>query len=144
MFNRFRNKKNILLEFINDFNPLDEIKIDNNREIPILLSDDNQYMQNRFSVFLEGENIKISADKIKGFKLIEYNNKKNLLIKSTLYIDDWINDFKKIDFAKIYFFDSKGNIIRFLDYDLGFIGYKIECDYKNNDFLTPVFDYEIF
>lgn len=143
MFNRFRNKKNILLEFINDFNPLDEVKI-NNREYPVLLSDNNLYLQNRFSVHLEGEEIKISPDKIKGFKLFEYNNKKNLLIKSTLYINDWIDDFKKVDFAKIHFYDDKGNILRFMDLDLGYLGYKIECDYKTNDFLTPVFDYEIF
>jgi hypothetical protein len=143
MFNRFRNKKNILLEFINDFNPLDEVKI-NDKEYPALLSENNLYMQNRFSVHLEGENIKISPDKIKGFKLLEYNNKKNLLIKSTLYINDWIDDFKQIDFAKIYFFDKNGNILRFFDLDLGYVGYKLECDYKTNDFLTPVFDYEIF
>jgi len=142
MFNRFRNKKKILLEFINDFNPFDELNI--NKEYPILLGDDNYFLQNRFSVYLEGENIKISHDKIKGFKLIEYNNKKNLIIKSTLCINDWIEDFKKIDFAKIYLYDKNGNVKRFFDYDLNFLGYKLECDYKTNDILTPVFDYEIY
>lgn len=142
MFNRFRKKKNILLEFINDFNPFEELNLD--KEYPILLGDDNYFFQNRFSVHLEGENFKISHERIKGFKIIEYNNKKNLLIKSTLYINDWIEDFKKVDFAKICFYDKSGNVKRFLDLDLGYLGYKLECDYKNNDFLTPVFDYEIY
>jgi len=82
MFNRLRNKKNILLEFINDFNPLEEFKLE--KEYPILLGESNFFLQNRFSVHLEGEDIKISPNRIKGFKLVEYNNKKNLLIKSTL------------------------------------------------------------
>ena len=142
MFNRLRNKKNILLEFINDFNPLEEFNLE--KEYPILLGENNVFLQNRFSVHLEGENIKISPNKIKGFKLVEYNNKKNLLIKSTLYINDWIDDFKKIDFAKIFFYDKDGNVVRFIDLNIGYLGYKLECDYKTNDFLTPVFDYEIF
>ena len=142
MFNRLRNKKNILLEFINDFNPLEEFNLE--KEYPILLGENNVFLQNRFSVHLEGENIKISPNKIKGFKLVEYNNKKNLLIKSTLYINDWIDEFKKIDFAKIFFYDKDGNVVRFIDLNIGYLGYKLECDYKTNDFLTPVFDYEIF
>jgi hypothetical protein len=142
MFNRLRNKKNILLEFINDFNPLEEFKLE--KEYPILLGESNFFLQNRFSVHLEGEDIKISPNRIKGFKLVEYNNKKNLLIKSTLCINDWIDDFKKIDFAKIFFYDKDGNVVRFVDFDIGYLGYKLECDYKTNDFLTPVFDYEIF
>jgi hypothetical protein len=142
MFNRLRNKKNILLEFINDFNPLEEFSLE--KEYPILLGENNVFLQNRFSVHLEGEDIKISPNKIKGFKLVEYNNKKNLLIKSTLYINDWVDDFKKIDFAKIFFYDKNGNVVRFMDFNIGYLGYKLECDYKNNDFLTPLFDYEIF
>jgi hypothetical protein len=142
MFNRFRNKKNILLEFINDFNPLEEFKLE--KEYPILLGESNFFLQNRFSVHLEGEDIKISPNRIKGFKLVEYNNKKNLLIKSTLCISDWVDDFKKIDFAKIFFYDKDGNVVRFVDFNIGYLGYKLECDYKTNDFLTPVFDYEIF
>jgi len=142
MFNRFRNKKNILLEFINDFNPLEEFKLE--KEYPILLGESNFFLQNRFSVHLEGEDIKISPNRIKGFKLVEYNNKKNLLIKSTLCINDWVDDFKKIDFAKIFFYDKDGNVVRFVDFNIGYLGYKLECDYKTNDFLTPVFDYEIF
>lgn len=142
MFNRLRNKKNILLEFINDFNPLEEFSLE--KEYPILLGENNVFLQNRFSVHLEGEDIKINPNKIKGFKLVEYNNKKNLLIKSTLYINDWVDDFKKIDFAKIFFYDKNGNIVRFMDFNIGYLGYKLECDYKNNDFLTPLFDYEIF
>jgi hypothetical protein len=142
MFNRFRNKKNILLEFINDFNPLEEFNLE--KEYPILLGESNFFLQNRFSVHLEGEDIKISPNRIKGFKLIEYKNKKNLLIKSTLCINDWIDDFKKIDFAKIFFYDKDGNVVRFVDFNIGYLGYKLECDYKTNDFLTPVFDYEIF
>jgi hypothetical protein len=142
MFNRLRNKKNILLEFINDFNPLEEFKLE--KEYPILLGESNFFLQNRFSVHLEGEDIKISPNRIKGFKLVEYNNKKNLLIKSTLCINDWIDDFKKIDFAKIFFYDKDGNVVRFVDFNIGYLGYKLECDYKTNDFLTPVFDYEIF
>jgi hypothetical protein len=142
MFNRLRNKKNILLEFINDFNPLEEFNLE--KEYPILLGENNVFLQNRFSVHLEGEDIKISPNKIKGFKLVEYNNKKNLLIKSTLYINDWVDDFKKIDFAKIFFYDKNGNVVRFMDFNIGYLGYKLECDYKNNDFLTPLFDYEIF
>ena len=142
MFNRFRNKKNILLEFINDFNPLEEFKLE--KEYPILLGESNFFLQNRFSVHLEGEDIKISPNRIKGFKLVEYNNKKNLLIKSTLCISDWVDDFKKIDFAKIFCYDKDGNVVRFVDFNIGYLGYKLECDYKTNDFLTPVFDYEIF
>ena len=142
MFNRLRNKKNILLEFINDFNPLEEFNLE--KEYPILLGENNVFLQNRFSVHLEGENTKINPNKIKGFKLVEYDNKKNLLIKSTLYINDWIDEFKKIDFAKIFFYDKNGNVVRFIDLNIGYLGYKLECDYKTNDFLTPVFDYEIF
>lgn len=142
MFKSFRNKKNILLEFINEFNPFDEVKL--NKEYPILLGDNNFLIQNRFSVHLEGDDIKISHEKIKGFKIIEYDNRKNLFIKSTLHINDWVDDFKKIDFAKIYLYDKNGNVKRFLDFDLGYVGYKLECDYKTNDFLTPIFDYEIY
>jgi len=69
MFNRLRNKKNILLEFINDFNPLEEFKLE--KEYPILLGESNFFLQNRFSVHLEGEDIKISPNRIKGFKLVE-------------------------------------------------------------------------
>lgn len=142
MFNKFRNKKNLLIELKDDINPLDNVKM-NNKEYPILLTDNNLYMQNRFTIHLEGEEFEIAPEKIKGFKLMEYNNKKNLLIKSTLYINDWIDDFKKIDFAKIFFYDNKGNVARFSEFNLSYLGYKLECDYKTNDFLTPIFDYEI-
>ena len=52
MFNRFRNKKNILLEFINDFNPLEEFKLE--KEYPILLGESNFFLQNNilYLVFL--------------------------------------------------------------------------------------------
>lgn len=141
MFKRFR-KKNILVEFINDFNPFDEFKL--NSDYPIILGENNYYLQNRFSVHLEGEKLKIDPTKIKSFKIEENNNIKNLSIKSTLFINDWIDDFKQIDFAKIFFYDKSDKIVRFLDLDLNYIGYKIECDYNTNDFLTPSFQYEIY
>ncbi len=136
-------KRKLLLELVNDFNPFDDFKLKHN--YPLSLEEQNFYMQNRFSVHLLNENkFKISPDRIQGFKIFDIDSQKTLQIKSTLFIENWIEDFKKINICKIFFYDGSGKIVRFLDLDIIYSGYKLECDYKNNNFLAPVFNFKIF
>lgn len=135
-------KKKILVEVIQNYNPLKNFKLKS--DYPILLSEKNFYMQDRFSLHLKNNESLISPEKIKGFNLTEINNVKSILIKSSLYIEEWVYEFKKMNSVKIYFYDKNGNIIRFIDFDLEYVGYNIECDYFKHDILTPVFNYKIF
>ena len=135
-------KRKVLVELVQTYNPLEDFNL--KTDYPVLLSEKNLYMQDRFTLHLKSDNLIISPERIKGFSITEKNNNRLIFIKSNLYIEEWLDDFKKMNFVKIYFFDKNGNIISFVDFDLEFIGYNNNCDYLNHDILTPIFNYKIF
>lgn len=104
----------------------------------------NLLMQNQFSLHLEGEGISIEPNKIQGFTFQDEQGIRKFSVKSSLMIDEWIIDFQKVYYGRLVLYDSKGNVVRFMDYDLGFVGYRIDWDYYSKSPILPIFDYEIF
>lgn len=107
-------------------------------------SQGNLLFKNKFSLHLEGVGVSIEPSKIRGFSFLQENELRTFSVTSSLFVDEWIHDFQNVCFARLVFYDRGGNMVRFMEYDLGFSGYKMECDYSSNVPLTPVFNYEIF
>lgn len=141
-------RKEMLLEFISDKNFLkQDIFVPNsfNSEKNFQNNlDDNFIFQDKFCVKMETKNFVVNPDRIKGFKIEKDIIGKIIKIKTYLQINEWLNDFKKIEIIKIYFFDNNGNILKnCFDYDVEYVDFKLECDYKFRDYLTPIFIYQI-
>ncbi len=141
-------KKDLILEFMNDRDFIQpDIFLPNsfNEEKRLLLNFDNTFiLQDRFCVKMETKDFFLNPERIKGFRIETVQNEKLIRIKTYLKIDEWIKDFETIEVIKIYFFDSKGNILKnCFDYDVDYIGFNLECDYKFRDYLVPVFSYKI-
>lgn len=100
------------------------------------------YHKNRFCLELENDfkGLKIDSLKIRAFEM----NSKTISVVASLNIDEWIELFKNVRIAKIYIFDAYGNVVRFFDYDIELIDYKIEFDYNSDDIMFPVFHYKFF
>lgn len=141
-------KKDLILEFMNDRDFIQtDIFLPNsfNEEKRLLWNFDNTFiLQDRFCVKMETRDFVLNPERIKGFRIETIQNEKLIKIKTYLKIDEWIKDFEKIEVIKIYFFDSKGNMLKnCFDYDVDYIGFSLECDYKFRDYLVPVFSYKI-
>lgn len=104
----------------------------------------NFLMQNQFSLHLEGENVSIEPNKIQGFTLNNEGGIRNFTVKSSLFIDEWIADFQKVHYGRLVLYDPNGNVVRFMEYDLNFVGYKVDWDYYSKSPVFPIFNYEIF
>lgn len=141
MINGFRKGK-ILVEIIGDFsqhkNPF--LK----RENSFIVGEGNFRFRHNFSVHLQSQLSEISPSKIAGFKLKEDKSEKILTVETLLSINEWIDEFKLVNYAKILFYDSSGNVNRLLDFDIDYIGHRLECSYSKQEILSPVFDYKIF
>ena len=141
MINGFRKGK-ILVEIIGDFSQYKNPFL--GREKQFIVGDGNFRFRNNFSVHLKNNLSEISPTKIAGFKLKEDKNEKILTVETLLSINEWIDDFKAVDYAKILFYDSSGNVNRLMDFDIDYIGHRLECSYSKQEILSPVFDYKIF
>ncbi len=147
MVNRSR-KKQILLEIMSEKEFLGKnifLPSNFNTDSSAINHYDSNYMlQDRFSVKMETETFVVNPERIKGFKIEKSSDKRIIKIKSYLQVHEWIKDFEKVHIIKIFFFDSRGNILKnSFDYDVDFFGFNLECDYSYRDYLTPVFIYEI-
>lgn len=140
MFGRFR-KGRLLIELLGDPAKYREFlqRVDNRD----LFRENKHQFQNNFQVRLQSKDIEISPEKITGFRLNQKKNEGILTVKTSLCINEWIDDFKSVDFAEIVLLDTLGNINRLLDFDIDYIGHRFACDYSKSDILSPVFDYEI-
>lgn len=141
-------KKELLLEIMSDKDFIQQdIFIPDSfiEEKKFLVNFDKKFiLQDRFCVKMETDDFVVNPERIKGFKIENIENKKIIKIKTYLQVNEWINDFKNIHIIKIYFFDFNGNLLKnCLDYDVDYIDFSLECDYKFRDYLVPVFSYEI-
>ena len=141
-------RKDLILEFMNDrdFIQQDIFLPDSYVEDKkFLLNFDSSFvLQDRFCVKLETDDFVVNPERIKGFKIETIQNEKIIKVKTYLQVHEWINDFEKIHIIKIYFFDSKGNILKnCFDYDVDYMDFNLECDYKFRDYLVPTFSYKI-
>lgn len=141
-------KKELLLEIMSDKDFIQQdIFIPDSfvEEKKFLVNFDKKFiLQDRFCVKMETDDFVVNPERIKGFKIENIENKKVIKIKTYLQVNEWINDFKNIHIIKIYFFDFNGNLLKnCLDYDVDYMDFSLECDYKFRDYLVPVFSYEI-
>ncbi len=141
-------RKDLILEFMNDkdFIQQDIFLPDSFVEDKkFLLNFDSCFvLQDRFCVKLETDDFVVNPERIKGFKIETIQNEKIIKVKTYLQVHEWINDFEKIHIIKIYFFDSNGNILKnCFDYDVDYMDFNLECDYKFRDYLVPTFSYKI-
>lgn len=141
MLNRFRRGK-VLVEIITDFsqyrNPFEK------RADHLHIGEGNFRFRHNFSVHLQNQLSEISPSKIAGFKLKESVSEKILTVETLISINEWIDDFKSVDYARIFFYDSMGNVNRLLDFDIDYVGHRLECSYSKQEVLSPVFEYKIY
>lgn len=106
--------------------------------------DSSFIFQDKFCLHLQSEHKQISSEKIKGFRIDNDGERKIIKVKTFLHIEDWIKDFEQIDIIRIYFFDFHGNVTNnSFDYDVDFKRFYLDCDYKFQDYMTPIYEYEI-
>lgn len=140
MFRHLR-KGRVLVEMLSDLSKYRSFLQDQNR---IRLIRDNRFQfQSNFSARLQYGEEDINPQKITGFQINQHKQDGILSVKTSLCINEWIDDFKTVDFAEIILFDSLGNVNRILEFDLEYLGHRITCDQFSNETLSPVFEYEI-
>lgn len=101
--------------------------------------------QDKFSVLLKYDDVTIEPTRIKGFRIENLNGHNFIKVKTYFHVSDWINEFKKIQIIKIFFFNAMNEVIsNNLDYDVIFKSFYLDCDYQFRDYMTPVYEYEIF
>lgn len=141
-------KKELLLEFMSDKDFIQQdIFIPDSfvEEKKLLINFDKKFIwQDRFCVKMETDDFVVNPERIKGFKIETIENKKIIKIKTYIQVSEWLKDFQNIHIIKIYFFDSNGNLLKHcIDYDVDYMDFSLECDYKFRDYLVPIFSYEI-
>lgn len=105
---------------------------------------DNRYQsQNNFFVRLSDGTEDVFPHKITGFQINQKINEGIFSVKTSLCINDWVDQFKTVEFAEIMFFDSLGNLSRMIEFDISYLGYRLSCDFNNNEAASPIIDYEI-
>ena len=147
MITRNRQKE-LLLEMMNDKDFIQQdIFLPNAfyEEKKFLMSFDPKFvLQDRFCDKMETDDFVVNPERIKGFKIETIENKKIIKIKTYLQVHEWLTDFQNIHIIKVYFFDGNGNILKnCIDYDVDYLDFSLECDYKFRDYLVPIFSYEI-
>lgn len=140
MFRHLR-KSRVLVEMLSDLSKYRSF-LQNQDRIRIVRDDRFQFQSN-FSARLQYGTEDINPQKITGFQISQTRQEGILLVKTSLCINEWIEDFKNVDFAEIILFDSLGNVNRILEFDLDYMGHKIGCDQFSDEILSPVFEYEI-
>ncbi len=141
-------KKEIFLEFMSDKDFINQdifLPSSFSDEKKLFLNFDKNFIwQDRFCVKMETDDFVVNPERIKGFKIDSFEKNKILKIKTYIQLNEWLNDFKNIDLIKIYFFDSNGNLLKnSFDYDVDYMDFTLECDYKFRDYLVPIFSYKI-
>jgi|TARA_R110000803_G_scaffold58190_3_gene116418 hypothetical protein len=103
--------------------------------------------KNRFIVDLEIDSKslskKIPNSRIGGFRFNSDNSGKSIDIDIVMTINDWVEDFLKVNICKVYLIDATGRILRMFDYDVVNSGYKYDVSYNSSDVLKPRFFYKI-
>ena len=102
------------------------------------------FRKDKFHVELErADGTMIDPNRICGFKVDSDKDTKILKIKSTLEINEWIPDYEKVTIARIFLYNSNGDDINSMDFDVIFRGYSLGCDYNSDESMKPVFLYDI-
>lgn len=139
---RIGRKRTVLIEKNLTFSQKPCITLDSN----IIPRKIQPLQNNLFAVELEKKSsVIIDPFKISWFKIDNQEKEKILKIRSILEIDDWLSDFKEVNVARIFFLNNLGKTLHFLDFDVIFVGYSIECDrnFNHGDLLKPIFSYKI-
>lgn len=144
-----RRRKELLLEILSETEKIGKTiylpNTDYRKDRIITNLNDDFVFQDKFCLVLEAENILIEPGRIKGFRIENVNGHNLIKVKTFLHISDWIRDFEKIEIIKVYFFDAMNQTIKSsFDYDVAFKAFYLDCDYSFRDYLTPVYEYEIF
>ena len=105
------------------------------------------FKKNRFIVDLEIDTSslskKIPNSRISSFRFFSDKNGMNIHIDIILSIDEWVEDFIKVNICKMYLVDAIGKIIKSFDYDVIYSGYEYDLSYENSNILKPRFFYKI-
>ena len=118
---------------------------DYNKSRIITKIDPNFILQDRFSLELKSAKKTLDHGRIKGFRIDSDGEHQTIKVKTFLHIEDWLKDFRDIEIIRIYFFDYNGNVTNHsFDYDVDFKRFYLNCDYKLQDYLTPIYEYLIF
>lgn len=100
--------------------------------------------KNRFVVEMQIDDKNISNDSVQGFSISHINDAEKIIkINTAIHIDNWINDYEKVNIIKVYLLDGLGNEHRAFDFDVVYKGYVFECDYKEDAPVIPHFVYKI-
>ena len=78
-----------------------------------------------------------------GFSFSSDKNEKTIHIDIIMSIDEWAEDFLKVNICKVYLIDATGRILRMFDYDVVNSGYKYDVSYDSSEILKPRFFYKI-
>ena len=105
------------------------------------------FKKNRFIVDLEIDSKylskKIPNSRVSGFSFNSDKNGKTIHIDIIMSIDEWVEDFLKVNICKVYLIDATGVILRMFDYDIVNSGYKYDVSYDSSEILKPRFFYKI-
>lgn len=135
-------KERILIEVVQE--PPKKVDLYNLGSFNQWVRDNKHQFKNRFSVHLFCSDAEISPTKIAGFQVRESVAEGILTVKTSLCINEWYDDFKQADYVKIFLYDLNGAVNRFMEYNISYVGHRFDCEYKSNEIVTPIFDYEIF
>lgn len=99
--------------------------------------------KNRFIVSMFSDLDSFSPDRVKAFRITQNENGTIISITTTLLMDEWIDELRRITIIQVQFLDVFGNELRNIDMDVAFGGYSLSCDYADDDLLQPTFTYKI-
>lgn len=100
--------------------------------------------KNRFVVEMQIDETIVNNDNIQGFSIHHISSKeKTIKINTAIHINDWFQDYEKINIIKIYLLDGLGNEHKEFDFDVIYQGYVFECDYREDTPVVPYFIYKI-
>jgi hypothetical protein len=100
--------------------------------------------KNRFLIEMQIDEKPINNDNIQGFSIVHIDEKESSIkINTVLHVNDWIDNYEKVNIIKVYLLDGLGNIHKNFDFDVVFKGYTFDCDYKDDAPVNPYFLYKI-
>lgn len=107
------------------------------------------FQNNRFIVQLENDDKNdgyiIPNSRIKKLSFRQDSiGKKQIVIESLISTDEWVEEFLEAKICHIYLLDARGEVLKYLDYDISSAGYEYELDYIGSSPFSPKFFYQIF
>jgi hypothetical protein len=140
-------KRSILIEVIG-YSKFPKPKSYNNEKLLIsnFFTTVEPQLKNRFIIELEDFNNKllIESEKIKSFNFYQNEDgEKKIVIESYLEINEWVDNFLKVEICKIFLLNPVGDVVNYFDYDIANSGYEYELNYSKDDLLVPKFFYTI-